>query len=185
DSNRGKGKPRPKRFREKPQVLGWKTSDMDEIALRQWRGRTEIAKIEALEPKFEPYSTFRVRSATGGLYEVEIRDLAGRTNSCGCIDHRVNGLGTCNHIQAVLLALRKKLGARAFATTAAKGSPRAEIFLRRDENPAPSLAGAALSTETHTFLKAFLRKNGTLVSDAETVVRLLDAASAAPPAIRI
>src|SRR5215469_18075173 len=115
-----KAKSKAKRVLDKPQVLGWKTSDTDEIALRQWRGRTEIAKIEALEPKFGPCGTFRVRSATGGLYEVEIRDLAGRTNSCGCIDHRVNGLGTCKHIEGVLLALRKKLGARAFVTMAAK-----------------------------------------------------------------
>ena len=79
---------------EKPQVLGWHTSDEDETRLRQWRGRTEIAAIEALEPKLGPYGTFRVRSGTGGVYEVEIRDLTGRTNSCGCIDHRVNGLGT-------------------------------------------------------------------------------------------
>src|SRR5262249_46040578 len=141
--------------------------------------------IEALEPKFGPCGTFRVRSATGGLYEVEIRDLAGRTNSCGCIDHRVNGLGTCKHIEGVLLALRKKLGARAFVTMAAKGSPRAEIFLRRDEGQAPSLAGAALSTEARAFLDPFLGKNGALLSDLETVARLLDAASEAPPVIRI
>ncbi len=44
---------------EKPQILGWKTSDSDEIELRRWRGRTEIAKIEALEPKLGPYGTFR------------------------------------------------------------------------------------------------------------------------------
>ncbi len=54
-------------------------------------------------------------SSAGGRYEVEIRDLAGRTNSCGCVDHRVNGLGTCKHIEGVLFALKKKLGARAFA----------------------------------------------------------------------
>ncbi len=39
---------------EKPQILGWKTSDSDEIELRRWRGRTEIPKIDALEPKSRP-----------------------------------------------------------------------------------------------------------------------------------
>ena len=33
-------------------------------------------------------------SGSSIVYDVEIRDLAGRTNSCGCIDHRVGGLGT-------------------------------------------------------------------------------------------
>ncbi len=98
---------------QKPPILGWKTIDSDEIELRRWRGRAEIARIEALEPKLGRYGTFRARSSGGGLYEVEIRDLKDRTNSCGCPDHRVNSLGTCKHIEGVLFALRKRLGARA------------------------------------------------------------------------
>jgi hypothetical protein len=114
---------------EKPEILGWKSSDADEIELRRWRGRTEIAEIEALEPTLGPFGVFRTRSSTGGLYEVEIRDLGGRTNSCGCIDHRVNGLGTCKHVEGVLFALKKNLGARAFAAAAVRGTPRTEVFL--------------------------------------------------------
>ena len=170
---------------EKPQILGWKTSDSDEIELRRWRGRTEIAKIEALEPKLGPYGTFRMSSSAGGRYEVEIRDLAGRTNSCGCVDHRVNGLGTCKHIEGVLFALRKKLGARAFAAAAARGSPRVEVFLRRDGDPAPSLGGPAPSAEARAFLDPFLDENGRLASDPETVARLLEAAPGAPADIRV
>jgi len=170
---------------EKPQIVGWKTSDSDEIELRRWRGRTEIAKIDALEPTLVPYGTFRVRSGGGGLYEVEIRDLAGRTNSCGCVDHRVNGLGTCKHIEGVLFALRKKLGARAFAATGARGSPRVEIFLRRDGDPAPSLGGPALSAEARAFLDPFLDDKGSLPSDPATVARLLEAAPGAPADIRV
>ena len=90
---------RARRVLEKPPLLGWRTSDEDELNLRRWRGRAEIAAIEALEPQYGPFGTFRVRSNSGSAYEVEIRDLAGRNNSCGCIDHRVNGLGTCKHIE--------------------------------------------------------------------------------------
>ena len=147
---------------EKPEILGWKTSDADETELRRWRGRTEIANIEALEPKLGPYGVFRVRSSTGGLYDVEIRDLTGRTNSCGCIDHRVNGLGTCKHIEGVLFALKKKLGVRAFAAAAAKGSPRVEVFLRCDGDPAPSLGGSAPGAEARAFLGPILGENGAL-----------------------
>ncbi len=69
--------------------------------LRRWRGRTEIVAIEALEPEQPIFGTFRVRSGSGSSYDVEIRSLDGLTNSCGCIDHRVNGLGTCKHIEGV------------------------------------------------------------------------------------
>ena len=102
---------RARRVLEKPPVLGWRTSDEDELNLRRWRGRTEITGIDVLEAEQGPFGTFRVRSPSGNVYEVEIRDLAGRTNSCGCIDHRVNGLGTCKHIEGVLAALRTKRGA--------------------------------------------------------------------------
>src|SRR5271157_1529529 len=170
---------------EKPQILGWKTSDSDEIELRRWRGRTEISKIEALEPKLGPYGTFRTSSSAGGRYEVEIRDLAHRNNSCGCIDHRVNGLGTCKHIEGVLSALKKKTGARAFATAAAKGSPRVEVFLRRAGEPMPVLAGATSSADIRAFIKPFLAKNGVLVSDPDAIARLLEIAPSAPEGLRI
>ena len=56
-----------------PPLQGWRTTDEDEIALRRWRGRTEIVAIEALEPKHPFFGTFRVQSGSGGFYEVEIR----------------------------------------------------------------------------------------------------------------
>ena len=59
----------------KPPVLGWKTSDDDEIELRRWRGRTEIQSVEILERDFTLFGTYRVRSASGTGYQVEIRDL--------------------------------------------------------------------------------------------------------------
>ena len=179
-----KSKTRARKVLEKPQVLGWNTSDADEIQIRQWRGRSEIAKVVALEPKFGPYGTFRVHSGAGSLYEVEIRDLADRNNSCGCIDHRVNGLGTCKHIEGVLSAL-KKMGARAFASAAAKGSPRVEVFLRRTGEPMPVLGGAALSADIRAFIKPFLAKTGVLVSDPDAITRLLEIAPSAPDALRI
>jgi hypothetical protein len=180
-----KRKTKARKVLEKPQVIGWLTSDADETQIRQWRGRTEIAAVEALEPRFGPYGTFRVHSGTGGLYDVEIRDLESRTNSCGCIDHRVNGLGTCKHIEGVLFALKKKMGARAFVAAAAKSSPRAEVFLRRDGEPAPALGGAALSADMRAFLKPFLARHGLLASDPEAVARLLEAAQGAPVGLRI
>ena len=60
---------------DRPVVQGWRTTDEDEIALRRWRGRTEIVAIEALEPEQPFFGTFRAQSGSGGFYEVEIRSL--------------------------------------------------------------------------------------------------------------
>src|SRR5208337_4997094 len=96
-----------------------------------------------------------------------------------------NGLGTCKHIEGVLFALKKKLGARAFGAAAGRGSPRVEVFLRRDGDPAPSLGGPAPSAEAPAFLGPFLGENGALASDPETMARLLEAAPGAPAEIRV
>ncbi|HMK88563.1 MAG TPA: hypothetical protein VK446_02870, partial [Methylocystis sp.] len=63
---------------------GWATSDADEIELRRWRGQTEIGEVVAARADQGFYGDFRVRSASGGDYAVEIRSLAGFENSCGC-----------------------------------------------------------------------------------------------------
>ena len=67
-------------------MQGWRTTDEDEIALRRWRGRTDIVAIEALEPEHAFFGTFRAQSGSGNSYEVEIRSLDAPRNSCGCID---------------------------------------------------------------------------------------------------
>src|SRR6202011_6419316 len=103
-------------------------TDAEEIALRRGRGSTEIIAIEALDAEHPMFGTFRTRSGTGGSYEVEIRSLDGLRNSCGCIDHRVNGLGTCKHIEGVIAALHRR-GAKAFRDASHKGSERIEIFV--------------------------------------------------------
>src|SRR6266481_2980438 len=136
-SGSGRGKARTVLDRPPP-LQGWRTSDEDEIELRRWRGRTEIVAIEALEPEQAFHGTFRVHSGSGGFYEVEIRSIEGFANSCGCIDHRVNGLGTCKHIEGVLAALRRR-GAKAFRDAATKGATRVEIFLDRRDASRPVL----------------------------------------------
>jgi hypothetical protein len=38
-------------FERPPSPPGWHTSDDDEVALRCWRGRTDIVAVAALEPE--------------------------------------------------------------------------------------------------------------------------------------
>src|SRR5215510_9106401 len=87
---------------DRPALPGWRTSDDDEILVRRWRGRTEALAAIPLESSEPFFGTFRVQSASGASYDVEIRSLTAFVNSCGCIDHRVNGLGTCKHIEGAV-----------------------------------------------------------------------------------
>ena len=180
-------KDRARAVRDRPPVSqGWRTTDDEEIALRRWRGRTEIVAIEALEPEHPIFGTFRTRSGSGNSYDVEIRSLDGLTNSCGCIDHRANGLGTCKHIEGVLAALRQR-GAKAFRAASASGSPRVEVLLDRRDSAHPTIAWPISGGDglriARAWLGPFLGSDGTLDDDPEKIAALVATWQAAPPKV--
>ena len=166
---------------------GWDTSDEHEIKLRRWRGRTEITAVESVEPNHPVFGTFRTRSESGTAYEVEIRSLDGFQNSCGCIDHQVNGLGTCKHIEGVLAGLRRR-GVRAFRQAAAEGSPRVEVCLRRTGEPAPAVVWPRGKGEPPSAVRAwlapYLDAAGHLRAEPDDIKALIDAFPAAPAPVR-
>jgi superfamily II DNA or RNA helicase len=166
---------------------GWDTSDEHEIALRRWRGRTEITAVEALESDHPAFGAFRTRSESRTAYEVEIRSLGGFDNSCGCIDHQVNGLGTCKHIEGVLAGLRRR-AVRAFNRAASEGSPRVELFLRRRGDPEPVLTwpqhADARTKAVRTWLAPWLDREGRLRAEPAEIEALVSAHAAASPEVR-
>ena len=109
-----------------PTFHGWISTDEDEIRRREWRGRTEINEVCALDPEHGPFADYRVGSSSGSAYVVEIRALRARINSCECHDYRINRLGTCKHIEGVL---RHRRGVRAFRARGRKASTRIEVFI--------------------------------------------------------
>ena len=172
---------------ERMPVQGWKTNDQDEIALRRWRGRTEILDVAANDREQGSYGLFRARSASGGTYEVEIRNLDGLTNSCGCIDHRVNGLGTCKHIEGVLAAIGGGK-TRAFRAAAKIGNPKTEVFLDRRGAPTPTIewplqADEAAISSAREWLKPWLEEDGTLSRKPDRIENLLASWPTAPKAV--
>ena len=86
----------------------WRTTDQEEIELRQRRALEEQPRIRNLEPAWRIFSQFEVISRSGMTYSVELRSLAERVFSCTCTDFRINGLGTCKHVEAVLLHLEAR-----------------------------------------------------------------------------
>ena len=111
-----------------PPPHDWRTTDEDEINKRRLRARAEPFVIMNGDPSYPIYSNFSVRSKSGLEYAVEIRDLEQKRHCCTCVDFRVNGLGTCKHIEGVLAYLEARFP-RLFKAAREKGSPRLEIVL--------------------------------------------------------
>jgi hypothetical protein len=76
-----------------PPTHNWRTSDADEVNRRRQRAREESFVISNTTPEHPIFSNFRVKSASGQTYMVEIRDLQSRHTTCDCVDFRTNGLG--------------------------------------------------------------------------------------------
>lgn len=112
-----------------PPAQDWRTTDEQEILKRQLRAREESMQLRNECTDHPVFSNFEVRSGSGLSYRVEVRDVAARQFSCTCADFRKNGLGTCKHVEAVLVHARAKAGRRAWEAAVAHGSNRVEIGL--------------------------------------------------------
>ena len=109
-----------------PPADDWRTTDQDEINRRRLRAREEAPQVVNRDPRFPVFSNFDVLSASGVTYSVEIRDLERRQFGCDCVDFRVNGLGTCKHVEAVLDQLETRAPGD-YADAVAHGSPRIDL----------------------------------------------------------
>lgn len=109
-----------------PSPHDWRTTDTDEINKRRFRAQTELPRITNLDRRYPIFSNFRVSSASGMTYNVEIRSVSHRLCACSCVDFRINGLGTCKHIEATLFYLESRYR-RLFGEAWKKGSPRIDI----------------------------------------------------------
>src|SRR5262245_28162287 len=108
-----------KRELKPPSPHDWRTTDNDEINRRRLRAREASFSITNADPRHPIFSSFRVKSESGLTYSVEVRDLRERQFACDCVDFRINGLGTCKHVEAVLLHLEGRF--RRLFETAARG----------------------------------------------------------------
>ena len=119
-----------------------------QIAERRERARSAVAKI--LErPSGEIYGDYHVQSTSGKTYRVAMRGPGLFENYCSCPDFAVNTLGTCKHIEALLLGLRRgkaaerKGPARTRASISLQYADTIEIRLRLPASPSPALLALA------------------------------------------
>lgn len=92
-----------------PSAGDWRSTDEQEILRRIQRARDEKHLVTVLDDSHPVFSNFEVVSPSGMTYQVEIRDLASRAFSCTCPDFRTAGLGTCKHVEATLIWLKRRL----------------------------------------------------------------------------
>ena len=78
-----------------------------QIAERQERaGKMAVQVLE--RPAGGPYGDYKIKSSSGRSYRVALRGPGRQENYCSCPDFAVNTLGTCKHIEAILLQLRQR-----------------------------------------------------------------------------
>ena len=146
-------------------VTGWLTDDEYEIRLRRHRAETEdmtVKKIDGIPGIFADYAVSKEDADRKTAYTVELRSVDSRINSCTCPDFKKNFLGTCKHIEKVLLKESKK--------NKAKGkSPFVEIFLEHAEFATQVKAQIPEKTETGALqlISRYFDVNGVLNRPAD------------------
>ena len=124
-----------------PSVHNWRTTDLDEINRRKARAQAEEFQIANADPRHPIFSNFRIESGSGLTYSVEIRGLRQPQFACDCVDFRINGLGTCKHVEAVLLHLQARFK-RLYQAAASNGTTRLEVVPDHNSDSLRLLAAA-------------------------------------------
>ncbi|RLC67315.1 MAG: helicase Snf2, partial [Chloroflexi bacterium] len=103
----------------------------EQIERRRKRGAEELARV-VNQGKHPVYSTFEVTSTSERVYTVHIRSLTERLNTCTCPDYKTNTIGTCKHIEGVLINLEEQFADR-WEEFVAQAPPVNQIYLHHAE----------------------------------------------------
>ncbi len=166
-----------------PSPHNWRTTDEDEINRRRARARTEEFRISNTDARHPIFSNFRVGSGSGLTYSVEVRDVCRRQFACDCVDFRINGLGTCKHVEAVLLQLQARFK-RLFRAAETNGTSRLDLLPDLESD---SIRLLSTDGRLPAALRAWFRPDGTLQKGApeEAIEALKQLADDAVPALRL
>ncbi len=157
------------------------TQREEQIERRRQRALEEITKV-VNQGEHPVFSTFAVASQSGQTYRVEVRALDDLQNSCTCADYKTNLIGTCKHIEGVLLFLQKKHGER-LVELAKKRPAGTQVYLHYGED---ITARVALPLPRVPAVRALLTRyfgpDGALIgSPLENLPRLFTALEALSP----
>ncbi|HXV47699.1 MAG TPA: DEAD/DEAH box helicase [Candidatus Binatia bacterium] len=132
----------------------------EQIAARQLRARKEVFKIEGQgRGVFGDYQVFSPASKRS--YRVALRGVGLFDNYCACPDYAVNTLGTCKHIETVLLHVRSRFGGKVEKSRYRR--KHSTIYLDYREEPRVRIASPAkISAELLALREEFFDGDGYL-----------------------
>lgn len=106
-------KTKKRNYKPNPQLSN--TRKPTDMSVAEWQ--TKLRKQIAEKSDFKitnigeelAYSDYNVyNAATDNTYKVALRSVDNSLNYCSCYDFKTNQLGTCKHIEAVLIYINKK-----------------------------------------------------------------------------
>ncbi len=138
--------------------------DVDEwqrLLRRQYAGTLSLTiKNIGKRPIFSEFAV--ANSASARTYKIAIRGLQAGENYCSCPDFSINTLGTCKHIEFVLLNLRKRSGAKK-AFKEGCDIPYSEIYLSYGlRRQVKFRAGTEIPAEIKPLIRKYFDGNNNL-----------------------
>src|SRR5665213_3671534 len=143
-----------------------KPSDM---TVEQWQ--TGLRKQIAEKTEFKitnigegvAYSDYNVyNDATKNTYKVALRSVDNSLNYCSCYDFKTNQLGTCKHIEAVLVFIHKRPSLRKALKQPYSTSYSSMYVEYRGERKIMFRAGTENEPEYKKLWKPYIDKKGCL-----------------------
>ena len=138
----------------------WVTTDDEERALRRERAAEEPLRVRPFssgrKEMFQDYEVTRTDAPDALPYTVELRATSEPLNSCTCPDFRKNFLGTCKHIERVLMEVRRP------KRDEPSVSPKAELFMTREPYAPLLRIGVGVSGAVARTLSRYMDGQGRL-----------------------
>ncbi|MGD8791669.1 MAG: DEAD/DEAH box helicase, partial [Anaerolineae bacterium] len=132
-----------------------------QIERRRERARTDIARV-VNRGGHVAFSTYDVTSTSEQTYRVQIRSLTELQNSCTCPDYLTNLVGTCKHIEGVLIHLEEALGDQ-WDLLAAEAPPVTQIYLHHaQETTVRALPAEPVPAAIQALLDRYFDAEGVL-----------------------
>lgn len=121
---------------------------MDNVQIERRQERALAGHYEITNLGEDPvFSTYAVHSESGRTYEVWIRSLKEPANSCTCPDFKTNLVGTCKHVEAVLVHLAQTYQSE-LLREGHLSSPRPQVYLHYGETVQIKVARPEVSDPT-------------------------------------
>ena len=100
-----KNKPQKVSYHKKPAEL---SVDDWQKELRKQIAKDQPFEITTHQGEHAVFTEYTVRNPmSAGVYSVALRSPGRGLNYCTCMDYKTNGLGTCKHIESVLVSVSK------------------------------------------------------------------------------